>query len=127
MSPSCPATLTVIGHAPAGGAFAGAVGAGEAVRIFTGAPVPTGADAIVIQEDTEAEGDDRARRRRRRADRALHPPCRARLHSRASRCSQAGRVLTARDIGLAAAMNRAVAARCAASRASRSSRPATSW
>jgi molybdopterin molybdotransferase len=48
-----PATLTLIGQAAAGHPFAGCVGAGEAVRIFTGAPVPAGADAIVIQEDTE--------------------------------------------------------------------------
>jgi molybdopterin molybdotransferase len=48
-----PATLKVIGVSAAGAAFAGQVGAGEAVRIFTGAPVPEGADAIVIQEDAE--------------------------------------------------------------------------
>jgi molybdopterin molybdotransferase len=52
-----PATLRVIGTSAAGHAFAGALGAGEAVRIFTGAPVPQGADAIVIQEDTQAEGE----------------------------------------------------------------------
>ena len=34
------------------------VGAGEAVRIFTGAPMPSGADTVVIQENTEADGDD---------------------------------------------------------------------
>ncbi len=43
--------LNVIGEAPAGAPFTGAVGAGEAVRIFTGGPVPDGADHIVIQED----------------------------------------------------------------------------
>jgi len=53
-----PATLKVIGEAPAGHAFAGSVGPGEAVRIFTGAPLPDGADAIVIQEDTDRTGDD---------------------------------------------------------------------
>ncbi len=51
------ARLRVIGTAPAGGRFAGAVGAGEAVRIYTGAPVPAGADAILIQEDAEGSGD----------------------------------------------------------------------
>jgi molybdopterin molybdotransferase len=51
------ATLHVIGSAPAGHPFAGSLGAGEAVRIFTGGAVPGGADAIVIQEDTRAEGD----------------------------------------------------------------------
>lgn len=51
------ATLTVIGQAAAGHAFDGAVGAGHAVRIFTGAPVPTGATRVVIQEDVTREGD----------------------------------------------------------------------
>lgn len=48
-----PAELTVIGDAPAGHEFDGAVGPGQAVRIFTGAPVPEGADTIVIQENTD--------------------------------------------------------------------------
>jgi molybdopterin molybdotransferase len=54
---SIPATLRVIGESAAGRRFSGVVGAGEAVRIFTGAPVPEGADTIVIQEDTTASGD----------------------------------------------------------------------
>ncbi|MGO4915068.1 molybdopterin molybdotransferase MoeA [Pseudogemmobacter sp. W21_MBD1_M6] len=45
------AVLHVIAEAAAGHAFDGVVGAGQAVRIFTGAPVPAGADRIVIQED----------------------------------------------------------------------------
>lgn len=48
-----PATLRLIGEALAGRGFVGAVGQGEAVRIFTGAPMPDGADTIVIQENTE--------------------------------------------------------------------------
>jgi molybdopterin molybdotransferase len=48
--------LTVIGEVAAGRPFAGTVGAGEAVRIFTGGVVPDGADAVVIQEDTVADG-----------------------------------------------------------------------
>lgn len=48
--------LTVIGEVAAGRPFAGSVGAGEAVRIFTGGVVPDGADAVVIQEDTVADG-----------------------------------------------------------------------
>ena len=54
MSASVPAELRVIGESNAGGPFAGTVGPGEAVRIFTGASVPAGADAVVIQEDTDA-------------------------------------------------------------------------
>ncbi len=47
------AMFKVIGEATAGGRFDGTVGAGQAVRIFTGAPVPEGADFVVIQEDVE--------------------------------------------------------------------------
>jgi molybdopterin molybdotransferase len=54
---SAPAALQVIGESNAGGPFAGEVGAGQAVRIFTGASVPKGADAVVIQEDTKRAGD----------------------------------------------------------------------
>jgi molybdopterin molybdotransferase len=50
------AELSVIGEAPAGRPFAGRVGSGQAVRIFTGAVVPDGADAVVIQEDAVAHG-----------------------------------------------------------------------
>ena len=46
-----PATLALIGEAAAGHPFAGAVARGQAVRIFTGAPMPEGADAVVIQEN----------------------------------------------------------------------------
>jgi molybdopterin molybdotransferase len=54
---SPPATLRVIGASVAGRGFRGRIGAGEAVRIFTGAPMPEGSDAVVIQEDTRAEDD----------------------------------------------------------------------
>lgn len=54
---SLPATLRVIGEAAAGHAFNRPVLPGEAVRIFTGAPLPPLADAIVIQENTKREGD----------------------------------------------------------------------
>ncbi len=52
-----PARLAVIGESAAGHPFAGTVAAGQAVRIFTGAPIPAGADAVVMQEDTVREGD----------------------------------------------------------------------
>ena len=51
-----PAMLKVIGESAAGRRFAGDVKAGESVRIFTGAPVPEGADTILIQENTKADG-----------------------------------------------------------------------
>jgi molybdopterin molybdotransferase len=49
-----PATLKLIGQSAAGHAFLGVVSAGETVRIFTGAPVPKGADSVVIQENAVA-------------------------------------------------------------------------
>lgn len=51
------ARLKVIGEVAAGRPFERTVGAGEAVRIFTGGVIPDGADAIVIQEDTAVDGD----------------------------------------------------------------------
>lgn len=51
------AMFKVIGEAQAGKGFDGRVGAGQAVRIFTGAPVPAGADRVIIQEDVDRRGD----------------------------------------------------------------------
>src|SRR6266436_9759173 len=52
------ARLRVTGEQPAGRDRQLRVSPGEAVRIFTGAPIPAGADAIVMQEDTAREGDE---------------------------------------------------------------------
>ena len=52
-----PGALRIIGESAAGHGFAGELGAGEAVRIFTGAAIPAGADAVVIQEDAQKDGD----------------------------------------------------------------------
>ncbi|SDC01927.1 molybdopterin molybdochelatase [Bradyrhizobium brasilense] len=51
------ARLKVIGEVAAGRPFERTVGAGEAVRIFTGGVIPNGADAVIIQEDTAVDGD----------------------------------------------------------------------
>lgn len=51
------AMFRVIGESAAGHRFSGTLGAGQAVRIFTGAPVPEGADFVVIQENVSAKGD----------------------------------------------------------------------
>ena len=98
-----PVTLRVIGQAPAGGAFDGTVGPGQAVRIFTGGPVPKGADTIVIQENTQADGDQVT----------VTQPVAAGRHIRAEGldfCTgdemlKAGKRLGARDVALAASMN----------------------
>lgn len=50
--------LRIIGEAPAGARYGGAVGSGEAVRIFTGAWLPDGADRVVIQENVRRDGDE---------------------------------------------------------------------
>lgn len=99
-----PARLKVIGTAPAGHGFRGTVGQGEAVRIFTGAPVPKGADTVVIQENAEASGGhvsvgvpaQRLAQHIRRKGLDF-----ARGHSLLAQ----GTLLGAREIGLAAAMN----------------------
>jgi len=51
------ARLHLTGEAAAGSGHGGSVGPGQAIRIFTGAPVPDGADAILIQENARREGD----------------------------------------------------------------------
>lgn len=48
--------LEVVGEAVAGQRFGGSVGPRQAVRIFTGAPVPEGADTVLIQEDADVSG-----------------------------------------------------------------------
>jgi molybdopterin molybdotransferase len=98
-----PAALTLIGESAAGRAFKGAVGPGEAVRIFTGAPMPEGADAIVIQEDVQREGE------RIRVSAAALAGDNLReagmdFHAGEALIS-AGRRLTPRDVALAAAAN----------------------
>ncbi|MEQ8357817.1 MAG: molybdopterin molybdotransferase MoeA [Kiloniellaceae bacterium] len=98
-----PVGLKVIGAVPAGSLFDGRLGPGEAVRIFTGAPLPAGADAIVIQEDTEA-GDGRV---------TVKETCTSGTYVRPAGLDfakgdpgpRAGRLLNARDVGLIAAMN----------------------
>lgn len=56
-SADCPGTLRIVGESAAGHGYETPVGAGEAVRIFTGAAVPQGCDAVVIQEDAARDGE----------------------------------------------------------------------
>jgi len=53
----CPAPLRIVGESAAGHGYDAPVGEGEAVRIFTGAALPEGCDAVVIQEDAERDGN----------------------------------------------------------------------
>ena len=56
-SPEQPVTLTVVTEIPAGTVPQQAIATGEAARIFTGAMMPTGADTVVMQEQTQPQGD----------------------------------------------------------------------
>lgn len=55
-TPQRPVSLGMIGSAPAGHPFGGAVASGETVRVFTGAPVPADCDAVVMSEDVDWDG-----------------------------------------------------------------------
>ncbi|OAN62792.1 molybdopterin molybdotransferase MoeA [Sphingomonas sp. TDK1] len=52
-----PGPWIVIGESAAGKGFAGTMAPGEAVRIFTGAPMPAGADTVLVQEEAARDGD----------------------------------------------------------------------
>lgn len=94
-------SFEVIGEAGAGHAFAGRVGPGEAVRIFTGAPVPHGATRVVIQEDVEADG----RTIRLKADADGGPHIRAAGQDFRAGDSLSPRRLRPNDLALLASMN----------------------
>jgi molybdopterin molybdotransferase len=101
--PAVPATLRLVGQAPAGGSYDHALRPGETVRIFTGGPLPMGADCIVIQEDTRADGDAITILEAPRIGRHVR---KAGLDFAAGQTPVApGRRLTARDVALLAAMN----------------------
>jgi molybdopterin molybdotransferase len=98
-----PAVLRQVGYVPAGSAHERPIGPGECVRIFTGAPIPAGADAIVIQEDASAAADRVTVRETVAPGRYVRP---AGMDFAAGEVGiEAGRVLNARDLGIAAAMN----------------------
>jgi molybdopterin molybdotransferase len=101
--PQVPSTLKLVGESAAGARFTGSIAEGETVRISTGAPVPSDADAIVIQENVRASEDSVA---------VLEKPLPGKWIRRAGLDFSYGQVLlktgcklTARHIGLAAAMN----------------------
>ncbi|SDX40391.1 molybdopterin molybdotransferase MoeA [Roseicitreum antarcticum] len=96
------ASFTVIGEAPAGRSFAGRVGAGQAVRIFTGAALPEGAGHVVIQENVERVGD-RITLSHDTGDSRNIRPCGQDF--RTGESLPAPRRLRPADLGLLAAMN----------------------
>lgn len=105
-SPERPITLRITQTAAAGAYSKQPVGAGEAARIFTGAPLPPGADALVMVEDTETADGGRMVR--------LFVPGSASFIRRAgsdiakgTRALTAGTTLDAGAIGLLSALNQA--------------------
>lgn len=100
-----PAALTVVGEVAAGSSLEREIGPGEAARIFTGAPLPAGSDTIVIQEHVEREGDRIRLTEASETGRYVRPQ--GLDFSAGETALPSGRRLTARDLGLAAAMDHA--------------------
>lgn len=94
---------SVVGISAAGHAFKGKLKPGEAVRIFTGAPVPATSDAVVIQENTQAKGKIVTILNPAHSQQNIRP--RGLDFKKGETLLPASIRLNARDIGLAAAMN----------------------
>lgn len=102
LKPDAETRLTVSGRVMAGHRPPNTVGAGEAVRIFTGAPMPAGADTVFMQEDVRTEGEavivppglKTGANRRLAGEDVKH----------GSVVLPAGRLLSAADVALAAAI-----------------------
>lgn len=94
--------LKIVGEAAAGHGFFGRVGEGEAVRIFTGAPVPEGATRVIIQEDVSRSGDSIVPREN--LDSALYIRPKGTDFANGD-AIEAPRRISARDVALFAAMN----------------------
>ena len=102
--PALPVSLRLAGKVAAGGVFSGVVSAGTCVRLFTGSPVPPGADAVVMQEDTLVDSNLSGKVL------ILAPACpgenvrsRGEDVKRGATLAEAGEVLTIGRIGLLAA------------------------
>ncbi|KDU94602.1 molybdopterin molybdenumtransferase MoeA [Komagataeibacter rhaeticus] len=98
-------SLACIGNAPAGHPFPGRVGAGQCVRLFTGSLMPAGTDAVLIQENAQADGTAVT------TTHTLRPGTYVRSQGQDFAAGQviipAGKRLSARDVGVAAAANHA--------------------
>jgi molybdopterin molybdotransferase len=97
------ARLKVIGEVAAGRPFEKAVGRGEAVRIFTGGVIPDGTDAVIIQEDTAADGGHITITEAAVAGRHIRPA--GVDFNKGDVLLKGGIRLTDRDLSLAAGMN----------------------
>jgi molybdopterin molybdotransferase len=100
-----PGQLEIVGEVRAGECFAGEVGAGQAVEIMTGAPIPSGADAVVMIERTRREGVRVAIDSEAEAGQFINPRgCEAAAHEIVL---HAGKRLDYADIALLASIGRA--------------------
>ena len=102
--PETGASFQVIGESAAGHGFAGHVDPGQAVRIFTGAPLPPGTDRVIIQEDVHRDGDTITLQDNLDPKRHVRP---AGADFKIGDTVAAGRRLTPADIALIASMNHA--------------------
>jgi molybdopterin molybdotransferase len=98
-----PVVLRLIGESAAGGGFFGTLGSGQTVRIFTGAPLPKGADAVQMQENTIADSENITIKQNVSANQFVRAT--GMDFANGDVLIKAGTVLGARYIGLAAAMN----------------------
>ncbi len=99
-----PVILKVVGEAPAGHALDVEIGPGEAARIFTGGPVPRGADCVIMQENTGQIGDQVTIFQSAPKGNFIRP--RGLDFSNGQVLLRPGQKLGARQINLAASMNR---------------------
>ncbi|MGH7299374.1 MAG: molybdopterin molybdotransferase MoeA [Candidatus Rokuibacteriota bacterium] len=106
VSAAAPARLTVAARIAAGATAERALRSGEAFRIFTGAPLPEGADSVVPQENVSEEGGTLLVSGRVAAGAFVRP--RAEDMKRGDRVLARGRVLSAADVGLLATVGRAM-------------------
>ncbi|MFD0917516.1 gephyrin-like molybdotransferase Glp [Pseudahrensia aquimaris] len=100
---SAPANLTLVGESAAGHPFHGSISTNECVRIFTGAPVPEGADTILIQENAQTTGDSVTALQAEERGRYVRPA--ALDFAEGDELLSAGEILDAGSLSLAAAMN----------------------
>ena len=95
--------LSVVGKVAAGNSFKGTIEKGEAVRIFTGAPIPSGANSILIQEDAEELGNFiKIRQKVEKNDFIRKKGC---DYKTGNILLKKGKILSSFDIALLASMN----------------------
>ncbi|WP_439532454.1 molybdopterin molybdotransferase MoeA [Polymorphobacter sp.] len=98
-----PGPFRIIGAASAGHGFAGTLARGETVRIFTGAPLPDGADTVIVQEEISATETHATLRGEGPPRRGAHIRPRGQDFGEGATLIPAGTRLDARHLGLAAA------------------------